>query len=298
MNLELRHLRYVVAVADLLSFTCAAKRLHMSQPALSARIRSVERHLGVNLFHRTTRTVTLTAAGADFAARARDILQLLDEAERECRNSAHGIVVRVGYFGAAACEATPAIMDAFQADHPGVEVELCRYDWADPTAGLRGREVQLSFIRPPMDTGGLRLLTLSVDPRVAALPSSHPFADRETVDVADLLADPVIYRASSDRVWVDFWYGAEARAGTDPPRRIEVRNLDDELHTVAAGRAISLTTACAELYFPRPGVSYVPLTGLPLSPLVLAWRADDQNPLTHAFVAAARAYVESRRKSL
>ncbi|MVU77385.1 LysR family transcriptional regulator [Nocardia sp. ET3-3] len=289
MNLELRHLRYVVAVADALNFTRAARQLHMSQPALSARIRSVERHLGVALFQRTTRTVALTPAGADFAERAREILRLLGEAERECRNSAHGTVLRVGFYGAAAREATTAIIDSFRDGHPGVEVELVRYGWEDPSAGLRAHEVQLSFVRPPFDADGLRLLILSSEPRVAGLPSGHPLADRATVDVSELLDEPVVYRVTGDRIWADYWYGADARAGTPPPRRIEVRNLDDELQAVAAGRAITLTTSTAVTYFPRPGVTYVPLTGLPPSRMALAWHPDDPNPLTHAFIDAAKA---------
>ncbi|WP_225725425.1 MULTISPECIES: LysR family transcriptional regulator [unclassified Nocardia] len=291
MNLELRHLRYVVTVADALNFTRAAQQLHMSQPALSARIKSIERHLGVALFRRTTRSVEPTEAGAEFADRAREILRLLDEAERECRNSVNGTVLRVGYYGAAARESTTAVIERFRAEHPRVEVELVRYGWEDPTAGLRANEVQLAFVRPPFDTKGLRLLTLGVEPRIAGLPANHPLATRTTVDVTELLSDPIVYRITPDRVWADFWYGAEARVHAPPPRRIEVRNLDDELQAVAAGRAITLTTATAATYFPRPGVTYVALTGLPPSSMALAWRADETDPLCHAFIDAARAYV-------
>ncbi|WP_405139138.1 LysR family transcriptional regulator [Nocardia sp. NBC_01388] len=292
MNLELRHLRYVMAVADTLNFTRAAQQLHMSQPALSARIRSIERHLGAALFRRTTRAVALTESGVEFTERAREILRLLEEAESEVRKSVHGTVLRIGFYGAAARESTTAIIDRFRASHPQVEVELCRYGWEDPTAGLRVRAVPLAFVRPPFDEHGLKLLPLHAEPRLAGLPASHPLATRTTIEVAELLGDPVVYRVTSDQRWADFWYGAEARTNTPPPRRVEVRNLDDELQAVAAGRAITMTTAAAAAYFPRPGVVYVPLTGLPRSRIALAWNTDESDPLCHAFIDAARAHIE------
>jgi DNA-binding transcriptional LysR family regulator len=296
MNLEMRHLRYTVAVADALNFTRAAQQLHMSQPALSARIRSIERHLGVALFRRTTRAVSVTDAGAEFIERAREILRLLDAAEREARRSADGAVLRVGFYGAAAREDTTAIIDRFRERHPHAEVELCRYGWEDPTAGLRAREVPLAFVRPPFSAPGLQLLPLRAEPRLAGLPANHPLATRSTIEVTELLGDPVVYRVTSDQQWADFWYGSEARGNTPPPRRVEVRNLDDELQAVATGRAITLTTETAAAYFPRPGVVYVPLTGLPPSRIALAWYTDDSDPLCHAFIDAARDHVAARRR--
>ncbi|MGP4017535.1 LysR family transcriptional regulator [Saccharopolyspora sp. 5N708] len=295
MDLEARHLRYVVAVADTLNFSRAAERLHMSQPALSARVRAIERHLGAALFQRTTRSVSCTDAGARFAERAREILRLMNEAEQECRQSAHGRVLRVGFYGVAAGELTTAIVDRFRSRNPGIEVELRRHGWEDPSAGLQGREVPLAFVRPPFRSRGLRLLTLLSEPRVAGLPADHPLADRESTDVAELLDEAVVVRRTPDPVWAEFWYAGNLRAGRPAPRLIEVGDVDEELQAVAAGRAVTLTTEAAAVYFPRPGVAYVPLTGLPPSRIALAWHADETDPACHAFIDAARHVAAQHR---
>ncbi|MEU8632610.1 LysR substrate-binding domain-containing protein [Amycolatopsis sp. NPDC048633] len=295
MNLEARHLRYVVAVADTLNFSRAAEQLHMSQPSLSARIKAIERHLDVALFQRTTRSVSCTEAGARFAERAREILRLMGDAERECRQSAHGRVLRIGFYGVAAGELTAAIVDRFRTRNPGVDVELRRHGWEDPSAGLQSRNVQLAFVRPPFRSRGLRLLPLLSESRVAGLPSEHPLAGRESIDVAELLDEAVVVRRTADPVWAEFWYAGTVRGDRPAPRLIEVGDVDEELLAVAAGRAITLTTAAAVVYFPRPGVEYVPLTGLPPSRVALAWHSDETDPACLAFIDAARHVAAQHR---
>ncbi|WP_432845652.1 LysR family transcriptional regulator [Amycolatopsis sp. CA-161197] len=295
MDLEARHLRYVVAVADTLNFTRAAEQLNVSQPALSARVKAIERHLGVALFRRTTRSVTCTDAGARFVERAREILGLLGDAEREARQSVYGRMLPVGFYGVAAGDLTAEIIDRFRERSPGVEVELKRHGWADPSAGLRDRTTSLAFVRPPFRSHGLRLLVLGTEPRVAGLPSRHRLAGRDSVDVTELLGDPVAVRRTTDPVWAKFWSGGSVRPAALKPRLVEVGDVDEELQAVAAGRAITLTAAVAETYFPRAGVTYVPLTGLPPSRLALAWHADETDPVCHAFVAATRDVLARRR---
>ncbi|MEV4604577.1 LysR family transcriptional regulator [Amycolatopsis sp. NPDC049253] len=119
MDLEARHVRYVVAVADTLNFSRAAERLHVSQPALSARVKAIERHLGVAPFRRTTRSVVCTDAGARFVERAREILGLLGKAEREARQAAYGRVLPVGFYGVAAGDLTAETIDRFRERSPG-----------------------------------------------------------------------------------------------------------------------------------------------------------------------------------
>ncbi|MFI5614180.1 LysR family transcriptional regulator [Amycolatopsis sp. NPDC051903] len=288
MDLEARHLRYVVAVADTLNFSRAAEQLHMSQPALSARVKAVERHLGVPLFERTTRSVAPTEAGQRFTQKARAILRLLKDAEREARESVHGRVLAIGFYGVAAGPLTAKIIERFKEHNPGVEVELKRHGWEDPSAGLHERTVPLAFVRPPFRSDKLRLLVLRTEQRVAGLPSGHPLADRESVDVTELLDEPLAIRRTPDPVWAEFWSGGDLRADHPAPRLVEVGDVDEELQAVAAGRAVTLTAAAAPIYFPRPGVAYVPLTGLPPSRIALAWHADETDPVCHAFVEAAR----------
>lgn len=295
MELELRHLRYVVAVADTLNFSRAAEQLRISQPALSARVKAIERHLDVALFQRTTRSVSLTEAGARFAERAREILRRMTDAEQECRQAGHGRQLRVGFYGVAAGALTAAIVDRFRSENSRVEVELRRYGWEDPSAGLQNRDVQLAFVRPPFRSRGLRLLPLLSERRVAGLPADHPYAGRESVDVAELLDEAVIVRRTPDPVWAEFWYAGAVRGDRPAPRLVEVGDIDEELLAVAGGRAITLTTAAAADYFPRPGVAYVPLTGLPVSRVALAWHSDETDPVCLAFIDAARHVVAQRR---
>ncbi|WP_326568859.1 LysR family transcriptional regulator [Amycolatopsis rhabdoformis] len=296
MDLEARHLRYVVALAETLHFSRAAERLHMSQPALSARIKAIEKHLGVPLFQRTTRSVTCTDAGHRFVDHAREILRLLGDAEREARDSALGRVVPIGFYGVAAGDLTAAIIDRFRDHNPGVEIELKRHGWEDPSAGLHDRKVPLAFVRPPFHTRGLRMLTLLSEARVVGLPSSHPLAHRDTVDVTELLTDPIAVRRTPDELWSAFWSAGDLLASVPAPRLFEVRDVDEELQAVALGRAITFTTTAAQEYFPRPGVTYVPLTGLPPSPIALAWHANETDPACHAFVDAARYVLAQQRK--
>ncbi|WIX83570.1 LysR family substrate-binding domain-containing protein [Amycolatopsis carbonis] len=201
----------------------------------------------------------------------------------------------VGFYGVAAGDLTAEIIDRFRERSRGVEVELKRHGWEDPSAGLHGRTTSLAFVRPPFRSHGLRLLVLGTEPRVAGLPSRHRLAGRDSVDVTELLGDPVAVRRTADPVWAEFWSGGSVRPAALKPRLVEVGDVDEELQAVAAGRAITLTAAVAETYFPRAGVTYVPLTGLPPSHLALAWHADETDPVCHAFVAATRDVLAGRQ---
>ncbi|MFI9051745.1 LysR family transcriptional regulator [Streptomyces sp. NPDC053427] len=290
MNIELRHFRYAIAVAEELSFTRAAQRLHVAQSALSARIKEMEAELGVALFHRTTRRVELTEAGKRFVAEAEHALRHHEEALRQARDAASSIRARlkVGFQGVAALELTPLILDAFEGRCPGVEVEMCRYDWDDPSAGVNSQEVDAAFVRPPFQARDLKMEPLFAEPRVAVLPHRHRFAARPRVHINELLSEPFVLRRSPDRIWADYWMCAEYRRRLDMPRLVEVSSADDELQAVAAGRAISITPAAAARFYPRSGIVYVPVEGVSPSTVALAWSHSATNPAVAAFAKAVR----------
>ncbi|MDT0460647.1 LysR family transcriptional regulator [Streptomyces sp. DSM 41527] len=300
MNIELRHFRYAIAVAEELSFTRAARRLHVAQSALSARIKGMEAELGVALFHRTTRRVELTEAGKRFITEAELSLRHHEEALRQAREAASGARARlkVGFQGAAALELTPLILEAFEGRCPGVEVEMCRYDWDDPSAGVNSQEVDAAFVRPPFQARGLTMEPLFAEPRVAALPHRHRFAGRPHVHLTELLDEPFVLRRSPDRIWVDYWMCAAHRRRTDMPRRVEVSSADDELQAVAAGRAISITPAAAARFYPRSGIVYVPVEGVSPSTVALAWSHGATNPAVAAFAKAVRQACRTRPQVL
>ena len=177
--MELRHLRYFVAVAEERHFGRAATRLHMAQPPLSQQIRNLETELGVVLLRRTTRRVDLTAAGEAYLARAREILASVDEAADEARRVAEGLVGRVviGCVGSATYSLLPALARTLREELPGIDFAF-RGEMLvpDQVAALLAGRIDLALLRPPVDEAALRVTTLRRESLIVALPEGHPLA--------------------------------------------------------------------------------------------------------------------------
>ena len=158
--MELRHLRYFVAVAEERHFTRAAERLHMAQPPLSQQIRQLEAELGVQLLERTRRRVELTDAGSAYLQRARAILAEVDDAADEARRVAAGLQGRliVGCVGSATYSLLPVFARTLRAELPGIDVSF-RGEMLGPdqVKALLGQEIDLALLRPPVDEPALRL---------------------------------------------------------------------------------------------------------------------------------------------
>ncbi len=287
MEIELRHLRYVVAVADDLSFTRAAQRLHLDQPSLSRQVRRVEQFLGVELFRRTTRSVTVTAAGEEFVRSARRVLDDTERAVEAARRSARSgrpTTLRLGYLVPLRDQLMTRLVRAAEARVPGLHLALVQYDYTVPDAGLGAAEVDLAIVNLPLATVGLRTATLLVEPRVAMLPSDHPLARRSTVQLADLESETTLLWAvppSGDPVWRAYWSAGDRRGGRLPERRCEPRNPDEYAQLVAAGRAFGLNLPAAAEPFTDYGIALVPVTDLDPVAVCLAWRAADPPPHLH-----------------
>jgi DNA-binding transcriptional LysR family regulator len=151
MNIELRHLRYFVAVAEDESFTAAARRVHVAQQVLSSQIRQLEDALGVQLLERTSRGVALTPAGAAFLESAHATLAVLDRGVTAARNAARAISgeLSVGLNVAAGGELPTTALAAFERAHPQVEVRLRTFDLAEPAAGLLNRSTDVALSARP-----------------------------------------------------------------------------------------------------------------------------------------------------
>jgi DNA-binding transcriptional LysR family regulator len=159
MNIELRHLRYFVAVAEEASFTRAARRVHVAQQVLSTQIRQLEEAVGTVLLRRTSRGVVLTPAGAAFLDSARATLAGLERGVAAARHAAASVSgrLRVGSSVAAAGDMRSRLLAAFAAAYPAVELELVTYDLTAPAAGLLDHRTDVALIRPPVDAPGITL---------------------------------------------------------------------------------------------------------------------------------------------
>jgi DNA-binding transcriptional LysR family regulator len=284
VDIELRHLRYVVAVADELSFTRAARRLLLDQPSLSRQVRKVEQSLGVALFERSTRSVVLTAAGADFVRSARRVLTEAERAVESARRVAQAgapTTLRLGYLVPLRNQLMSRLVRAAEERVPELHIELVQYDYTVPDAGLGAAEVDLGIVNLPLSTTGLATATLLVEPRVVMLPVDHPIATRSGVQLADLEAETTLLWAvppSGDPVWRSYWAAGDRRGGRLPERRCEPRNPDEYAQLVAAGRAFGLNLPAAAEPFAAYGIASVPVVDLEPVRICLAWRTADSPP--------------------
>lgn len=279
--MELRHLRYFVAVAEERHFGRAAERLHMAQPPLSQQIRRLEDELGVRLLHRTTRRVELTAAGAAYLERVRAVLAEVDDAGEEARRVAAGLTGRlvVGCVGSATYSLLPALARRLRAELPGVDLAF-RGEMLvpDQVAALLARQIDLALLRPPVDEPALRLDTLRSDRLIVALPDAHPLAGRRRLRVADLRDQDLIVHASRESVMHGAVRALCREAGFEPRIRHEVAETSTLVTFVAAGLGIAVVPQpVSELGV--PGTTYLPLAAPAARiDLVAAVRAGDDAP--------------------
>ncbi|MEZ2278761.1 MAG: LysR substrate-binding domain-containing protein [Microcoleus sp.] len=191
--MELRHLRYFIAVAEELNFTRAAEKLHMAQPPLSQQIQQLETELGFQLFRRTKRTVTLTEAGQVFFEESKKILLQLDRAIQLGQQTNRGELgqLTIGFVSSASHNVVPAILQAFRTLHPTVKLELREMTTNQQLHQLREGQIDIGFIRPPVDEG-INSEIVFREPLIVALPQTHQLADRAQVELRQLSAEPFI----------------------------------------------------------------------------------------------------------
>src|SRR5579862_2892575 len=221
--MELRHLRYFIAVAEELHFGRAATRLCIAQPPLSQQIQQLEREVGFLLFHRTQRRVELTAAGQLFLDAAREALADLERAASAGRRVARGEVgwLGVGFVGTAAYVSLPAILSAFRERCPEVELTLRELVSAKQAQALHNRRIQVGLTRPAVQGEGLISELLIREPLIVALPEVHPLARFEqpplAVPLAALTDEPfVLFPRHPKPSYADFLLAVCDEAGFRP----------------------------------------------------------------------------------
>lgn len=292
VDLDLRRLRYVIAVADELHFGRAAERLHIAQPALSQQVRTFEAALGAPVFERTTRAVSLTPAGERLIERGRRILAEADAAVAEVRRIAGGEegTLRLGFIGSATYGLMPSVVRAMRERHPLVTVELTSERLSTALAlGLHAGELDAAVMRPCRDLTGLEHRTLGQERLVAALPAHHPLAGREAIDLADLADDGFVSFPLEDSAMGRAQHEACLVAGFVPAVAAQVAETSALVTFVAAGIGVALVPAGVE-QVKIPGVAYRPLSGEPQHiPLLLAWHPDSADHLLRRAIAVISA---------
>ena len=245
--MELRHLRYFVAVAEERHFGRAATRLHIAQPPLSRQIRALEAELGEPLLYRTTRSVELSPAGEVLLERARDILAAVDSAVDDTRRAARGEYGRlaIGFTGSTTYATLPALAAALRRALPGVVLDL-RGELLTPAqvARLLDGTLDLGLLRPPVPGRELVTEVLRSEPLLAVLPAAHPLAARTTVPLEELREEPFVTYPSHFRSVVhDAVEDACAAHGFKPVAAHEVAETATLVSFVAAGLGVSLVPA-------------------------------------------------------
>jgi DNA-binding transcriptional LysR family regulator len=279
--MELRLLRSFVAVAEERHFGRAAERLHMAQPPLSQQIRRLENELGVQLLHRTTRRVELAPAGEVLLARARAILEAVEQAAEDSRRAATGEVGRIsiGFTGSTTYEMLPVVASALRQELPGVELEL-HGEMLTPAQvlGLVDGSLDVGLLRPPVRERSLTVEVIRSEPLIAALPAGHRLAAADAVPVEELADEPfVAYPSQFRSVLHDAVEEACAVHGFLPSVAIEAAETSTLVSFVAAGVGVSLVPASTTA-MTVTGAVYRPLEGdAPQVQLAIASRAGDES---------------------
>jgi len=287
--MELRGLRYFLAVVEHGGFRGAARELAMSQPPLSREVQRLERELGVVLLDRVSRPVKPTLAGEAFAREALGVLSRLDHAVEVARQAAGGPGrLRVGFQGAVADGILPAAVRRFREDHPGVQLVLAEHDSGlAQLTDLREHRIDLALVRERTDEPGLRSVTVLREPIVALLPVDHPLArSRAPLALSDLAEEPLVFPArASAPASFDHAMRVLTRLGGRAPVVQEVLGVQAILGLVAAGMGISLLPVSVTT-LRREGVVARPLCEpAPTIPLCAVWHDEDVSPLITDFVA-------------
>jgi DNA-binding transcriptional LysR family regulator len=285
MDLDLRKLRYFLAVAEELSFTRAAERLYITQPVLSRQIRALETQLRVQLLVRDSTGTSLTPAG-----------QLLLDEGSTLASGAEALVTRLARLDAGTDVFTVGFMPgltvtapvrALAAAHPELEVLVLRTTWLDQVEVLFDGRVDVGYVRMPIDTSGLHTEYLFSEPRLAAVPLGHPLADRPGVRLAELAGENMLQHPSGIPEW--------QRILADRPEQapdltgMDFHSVEEKLEAVAVGRGISVLPESTARYYHRPDIAYLPITDIPENEVRLAWAANRRSALIAEFAGLAQA---------
>jgi DNA-binding transcriptional LysR family regulator len=292
--IELRHLRYFIAVAEALNFSRAAAALNTAQPSLSQQIRQLEAAVGIDLFDRGKRQIALTSAGVEFLHDARTLVAGLETAVAHAREAGRGMrgELRVAYTVSAMMSTLPAAIRAFRRGHPDVRISLRALPPAELAQTLRRRDAdagvmlaQTALLERAADLAFVRLRSL---PIAALVPAGHRLARRRAIALDDIGSETLILFARHLAMIADVVLALCSERGFAPARIEEVERIETILGLVAAGEGVSIVPRLYE-NLGYPGLRYLGLRPQP-APFTLAvvWSKGSTSALTAGFVAECK----------
>ncbi len=297
-EIEFRHLRYFVAVAEELHFGRAALRLNLAQPPLSQQIRKLEELLGYPLFTRTSRSVQLTVAGEALLQRARRTLRNVQRDIDETRSLGRGDVgsLHIGFIGSAMLSILPGIFRSYREAYPRVQLRLHESFTSMVTEGLENGTLDAGILRDGDPMEGLEVTTILSEPFVAVLPATHHAAGQKSISPAALRDEPFIYypRSAGIRAYEKPLTLCEEH-GFRPQIVQEASHWLSILRLIGAGLGVTIAPACVRRIASEEVVC-LPLRGArAVSNIELAWHAGDNRPIVERFRHIATAAVLQHR---
>ncbi|BDH12367.1 LysR substrate-binding domain-containing protein [Streptomyces hygroscopicus] len=279
--MELRTLRYFVAVAEELHFGRAAARLHMSQPPLSRAIKQLETEVGALLFARSPAGIALTPVGAVLLDEARALLDQADRVRVRVAAAAGAATLTIGILGDGTDPGITKLAAVFRRSHPGVDIHIRDTDLTDPTCGLRAGMVDVAVTRAPFNDTALTMRELRTDPVGAVLRADDPLARRDRLKLADL-ADRRWFQfpQGTDPIWQSYWNGGTPREGP------VVRVVQECLQAVLWNSTVGLAPLGHDL---PENLAAIPLVDMAPSRVVAVFNEGDTNPLIRSFLGIAMA---------
>lgn len=296
--MELRHLRYFVALAEERHFGRAARRLRIAQPPLSRQIQALEAELGFLLLSRTRRNVELTPAGEAFLAHTRRVFEALELAVREARRAHAGETGRlvVGYPSSVAFSGLTELLKAFRTRAPGVALTVRELPPQEQLEALKDGRIDVGFIRGPSHEPDVMTRRVRSEPLVVALPSQHPLRARKRIALELLAKEPfVAFPRHRGPAFFDLLMRLCHEAGFTP-RIVQEAPLLDLVSLVAAGFGVSLVPSSFR-NARRPGIVFRPIVGAPRADLLAAWRPDERSPIVRDFLDTVARVGVGRRKA-
>ncbi|THF55171.1 LysR substrate-binding domain-containing protein [Pseudothauera rhizosphaerae] len=286
--MDLRHLRYFIAVAEEQNIGRAAARLHISQPPLTRQIQQLEEELGARLFLRTPRGVELTEAGELFLEEARNIRALVEQATERTQRAGQGRLGRldVAIFGSAILDRIPKLLLAFRSRYPDVNVVLHTMTKVEQIEALRQRRISVGFNRMVAPGEDIAVDQVSTEDLLLAVPADHPLARHERIRFPDLKHHPMVLFPTGTRPsFIDKVVGLCNASGFQPQVSQEVGDAVTGVALVAGGFGVCLVPESATT-LQLPGVIYRRLTDTPpgcFVDLCCIYRKGDKSPIVAAF---------------